>query len=329
MNKKPVLFASFRPLQRAENLRAIYEAYPGEKVHICTFDPNYRQEVLSGKYDLMVIDEFPTVTPCKCIMIWHGIQGGKYIGLDQPGHPFYKPEDKDLMTCIVSAGIGAIPMWVRCTGMSVFSIKPYGMPRTDQYIGKQKGDGHTPLAEKRSYLFVPTFRDRGETPFPDIDWDYIDNHLTDDELIAVKVHPWSSYQGRDQATGALNASSRKHIITIPGTEPSTPYLYDADVIVTDYSSIMFDGYLLGKPAVLFEKNPGYTESRGMYLQYPEQYCSRYATDEQGLIALMRDAYGNGLTPTEISCRDKVAEACDGNSCKRISRLIDSLNRKGW
>ena len=39
MNKKPVLFVSFRPLERAENIRAIYEAYDGEKVHILQSDP--------------------------------------------------------------------------------------------------------------------------------------------------------------------------------------------------------------------------------------------------------------------------------------------------
>lgn len=53
---KPVLFVSFRPLDRAENLRAIYEAYDGSKVHITTHDKKYKDEVLSGKYDVMVID---------------------------------------------------------------------------------------------------------------------------------------------------------------------------------------------------------------------------------------------------------------------------------
>ena len=80
---KPVLFSCFRPIERAENLRAIYEAYTGPKKLIHSYDPDYHAEVTSGKYDVMVTDDFPSVTPGKCIVIWHGIQGGKTIGLPQ------------------------------------------------------------------------------------------------------------------------------------------------------------------------------------------------------------------------------------------------------
>ena len=89
---KPVLFASIRPLDRAENIKAIYNAYNGEKVHAVSTTYDYKREVQSGKYDLMVTDDFPYITPGKTIMIWHGIQGGKTIGLDQPGQPFYHPD---------------------------------------------------------------------------------------------------------------------------------------------------------------------------------------------------------------------------------------------
>ena len=204
------------------------------------------------------------------------------------------------------------------------------MPRTDEYVGKQKGNGHTILsAYDRSYLFVPTFRESWETPFPDIDWEYIDNMLTDNEIFAIKAHPWQFYQfmNADQVTRKLDITKCKHIKIIPESKPSAPYLYDADVVITDYSSIMFDAYLLNKPVVLFEKNQGYTETRGMYLQYPEQYCSRYAADERGLIDLMRDAYGNGLTPIEISCRDMVAGSCDGCACYRLCQIIDTMNQE--
>lgn len=326
---KPVLFVSFRPLERAENIKAIYDAYTGEKEHILSTDPDYVSKVLSGKYYVMVTDDFPSITPGCCIMIWHGIQGGKYIGLDQPGHPYYNRADRDKMTYIISAGIGAMPMWHSATGLDELHILPWGFPRTDAYIGKQKGDGNTILSGKRSYLFVPTFRDRGETPFPNIDWDYIDDTLTDDEIFAVKAHPWQLYHGKTDQIH-IHPDNYRHIVTISPDQPSTPYLYDADVVITDYSSIMFDAYLLNKPVVLFEKTPGYVWTRGMYLDYPDQYCSRYAPNERDLIRLMRSAYK--LTDTERKCVSKVAEACDGHACERICRMIKTANEnkeKGW
>lgn len=315
---KPVLFSCFRPIERAENLKAIYEAYDGEKQLINYYDPDYYAEVTSGKYDLMVIDDFPSCTPGKTIVIEHSIQGAKTIGADQPGTPYFDRHVPDRITYIVSASFGAISMWESAAHVPAERIAPLGMPRTDQYIGKKKGDGHTVLSVRRAYLYVPTFRDRGEGKLPDIDWDYIDSHLTDDEVFAIKYHPW--HTGRIQST--LDTSKYRHIIELSPADPTTPYLFDADVVITDYSSVMFDAYLLGKPVVLFEKEKGYTTTRGMYLQYPEQYCSRYAIDEAGLIYHIRAA--RQLRKTEKDCLKIVADMCDGHACERLCNLINLM-----
>ena len=311
---RPVLFVSGlgKSLDRAENLRAIYDAYTGAKECISTHDSNYINVVESGNYDLMVIDVFPITTPKRTIMIWHAIQGGKHIGLDQRG-TYYLKEYGKLIDRIVVAGRGGIEMFHQCTGVPKDRIVNLGMPRTDRYIGKKKGDGHTILADKKAYLYVPTFRGRNEDPIPPIDFSMMDEMLTDDEILAVKAHPYGHAFGID---------GYKHIIELSRMEPSYNYLLDADVVITDYSSIMFDGYLLGKPAVLFEKDPGYVEERGMYLKYPDQYCSYYTNYEKGMITAARMA--NGLGKTERECLDYVADMCDGHSCERICKLIEEM-----
>ena len=315
MSGKPVLFVSGlgRSLERSENLHVIYNAYKGEKKFISTHDNNYASEVKSGKYDLMVIDIFPTISPGKTIMIWHSIQGGKYIGLDDPT-TYYREHYADLMDCIVAAGCGGIDMFNRCTKVPRERILDLGMPRTDRYKRVRKGDGHTVMADKRGYLFAPTFRNFRETPFPCIDWHMIDSELTDDEIMVVKAHPYGFDLGIERC---------RHIVEASKMAPSANYLFDADVVITDYSSIMFDAYLLKRPVVLFEKNPGYVKTRGMYLKYPSEYCSRYATNERELIDLMKKA--NTLRTAEKKCINYVADACDGHSCERICELINEMN----
>ena len=314
---KPLLFVSARPLDRAENLRAVWDAYNGEKEFRQVDGCGHHPDIASGKFDTMVIDEFPNETPGRAVMIWHAIQGCKKIGLDQP-HPYYRYRYAQLMTCIVTAGTGSVQMFADCTGVRTDRIFPLGLPRTDCYIGKKKGQGATLWHNRRMYLYAPTFRTETETPMPDIDWQWIDNTLTDNETLVVKFHPFRDLQ-------KFNAFQYKHIMSVPSTTPSTPYLIDADVVITDYSSIMLDGYLLGKPCVLFEKNPGYTKTRGMYLQYPDAYCSRYATNEAELIHAIRTA--DKLTDTENGCLQSLADMCDGHATERTLRLVEQV-RKG-
>ena len=309
---KPVLFAGVKPLERAENLKALFDAYDGEKVHV-KLDPWRRHpEIRSGKYDLMVIDEYPTESPGKCILIGHGIDGGKTGGLLMP-RPYYRPEQAELITYVIATSISMCSLIARQTGVPESRVLPLGMPRTDAYQHRRKGDGGTKLADKRAYLYAPTYRSREETPLPDIDWAWLDDHLSDDEMIAVKVHT---------KTEKILMHGYEHIVEYEPYEQTAPYLYDCDVVITDYSTIMFDAYLLNKPVVLFEKDDGYIGTRGMYFDYPEQYCSRYCTNEKELLSMLRTA--DGLRQSDIGCRQLVASACDGHAAERICRLIKEL-----
>ena len=315
---KKVMFVSMlgNDFNRAENMKALYDAYHGEKTCMVYCDPKFPDEIGSGKYSLMVIDSFPFFRSVKTIMIWHAIQGGKYIGLDQPAERLYWPRHLRNMDLIISAGHGGAKMLSRCTGMPEDRILNLGMPRTDRYIGKKKGDGGTVLAGKKAYFYAPTCRCKFEPQLPEIDWEKIDDGLNDDEILMVKAHPY----GRQ-----LNLSGYRHIVEAGKMEPSVNYLYDADVIITDYSSIIFDGYLLGKPAVLFEKERGYTYVRGMYMKYPEEYCSYYARNEDELLWMMRST---SITKRERDCISYVADACDGHSCERICKLIEEERQNG-
>lgn len=311
---KPVLFVTGlgNSIKRSENIHVIYDAYQGEKQFISAGNPNFVNVAESGDYDLMVIDIFPTVKPKRAIMIWHAIQGGKYIGLDDK-YTYYKPWYAEKMDRIVAAGRGGVDMFHRCTGVPREKILNLGMPRTDRYFMPRNVEPNPFFIGKRVYLYVPTFRAWHEAEMPDIDWKYIESQLTDDELLVVKSHPYGKQ---------FELNGFRRIMEVYKMEPSVNFLYSADVVITDYSSIMFDAYLMRKPVVLFEKQKGYVQQRGMYLDYPDQYCSRYATNEQELVRLIRVA--EGLTKTELDCVDYVADMCDGHSCERICKLINEL-----
>jgi CDP-glycerol glycerophosphotransferase (TagB/SpsB family) len=260
----------------------------------------------------MVIDEYPTESPGKCIKIPHGADGCKTVGLVQP-YPYHSAQFADLMTYVISTSKGTVDITARSAGVDKDRVLPYGRTMWDTIIGKHKGDGGTDWTNYRVYYYQPTYRGGNETPLPEINWQWLDDNLTDDELLTVRSHPMS---------GKVLDREYKHIREYDHELPYTPYLIDCDVMITDYSSSMIDAYIVNKPVVLFEKTPGYTKTRGMYFDYPYQYCSRYAASEPELLEQARTA--KRLSKTETDCRQLLASAGDGHTCERICELIESM-----
>ena len=306
-----VLFVSRRPLGRAENITAIYNAYDGEKEFIQEIWQKPDPRIFSKDFSVIVTDEFVGYSPGKMILIGHGISGGKSYGLDQP-YGYYKKELAGLIDWAVCTSKDTIALTAAQSGIAEEKVLPLGMPRTDQYFGKKKGDGGTFLAGKRAYLFAPTFRNPHEPSMPEYDWSYLDSILNEDEVFVVKPH---------MVTRHLLEGTYRHIVEAPSTEPSAPYLIDCDVLISDYSTIVFDGHVLGKPVVLFEKTPGFVQRRGMYFPYPDGYASRYVTNETDLLNVIREA--KEPQEADLLCRELACGACDGHSTERVVDLIRS------
>lgn len=315
-----VLFVSEHDLERAENLRALYEAYDGEKRYE-RYIWNMRTAPQRG-FSVVVCDSLPVYMPekgnCKSIVIGHGITGDKKYALDEKRSGI----DKAAFTQIdvaVNASTRTCDIVASQFGIPLENVEALGMPRTDAYIGKKKGDGGTVLANyRRAYLYAPTFRGLNDGDrLPRINWRLVDELLEDDEVIVVKRH----YFQRDQIVGA----QLDHVKEVEPCEPSAPYLIDCDAIMTDYSSILFDAYVLGKPSVLtVDDMYAYMKTRGMYFDYPRQYSSRWLNaegHERETLEALREAAENGMTEKERECVSIVADMCDGNSCKRVCDLI--------
>lgn len=306
-----VLFTSCRPLHRAENIKAVWDAWEGDKIFGQLNNRLLCDELFRTDTDLIVTDEYVAFSMVPVIMINHGAPGGKVVGLDME-RPYINKFVTEQITNIVVSSEYLIPFAAKQSGISIEKVSALGMPRTDAYFKEWPR-----LSEKRTYLFAPTFRADGEPRFPDIDWELIDSLLTDDEALLVKPH---------MCQERLVNEEYKHIAHVYNMLPSTPFLMGCDVVVTDYSSIAFDAHVAGKPVVLFEKDCKYRIFRSMYLPYPEGYAGRYATNEEELVTALRSA--TYQTEEDLACKEKCCSACDGHSTERVIKLMeDILNGK--
>lgn len=310
----PVLFTSQRDLSRAENIRTVYRAYDGPKDFIKLDYWRRSTEITSGKYKVMVTDEIPAQSPGKVILIGHGIAGTKLFGLDQP-RPYATRANTALITYVITQSPDLVAQVAKQHGVELAQVLPLGMARTDAFYNVSKGDGGTGYSDKRVYLYAPTYRQKQERTFTVIDWQAIDSRLNDNEIMLVKPH---------MLTPSILTGSYRHIKEISNKEPSTPYIIDCDVLLTDFSSILMDGLAARKPVVLFSKDNSYLSSRGMYFSYPEDYSEYYCDNEYALVDILRRAV---WTKAAEDKRRFFVPTSDGRATERLIQLIQEVNNE--
>ncbi len=314
-----VYFCSNRKLGRCENLTAVYNGMAHRNRYFFRLDSDEARRIFreAGPNNIIVTDEFPLYsTKATVIMLLHGPSGGKTYGLDQRWRwhselraPTYTICSSDSTRELIS----------KCSGTPIERVLPLGFPRTDAYIGKKKGDGGTGFEKfERVYLYVPTFRNGRNGFWLEPDWEWLIGRLKPEELFVVKRH---MIMGKPP-----EIPESPNLIEVPASEISTPYLIDSDVVITDYSSILFDAHILGKPVVLYDYDRDlYLATRGMYYEYPSGYASRETQNWKQLLKVCREADKPG--EEDLRCLEKSCGRCDGHSTDRVVELIDSLIEK--
>lgn len=316
-----VLFTSNRPLKRAENITAVWYAYEGEKMFSFIGRNRTSMEIDSGDYSLIVTDEPVARAKAPEIVIFHGAALGKTYLLQRPSNRHDKNvlnACKNIKYAVTSSDTAAAMTTTafQC-GLKPDQVLPLGMPRMDELLIEDSRKQNPMFNTYRHvYLYAPTYRGELKSLLPEIDLDKIDSLLHDDEIFVVKPH---------MVQADLWTRDYRHITSISPFVPSNPYLLNADVLVTDYSSIMMDAHVAGIPVVLFEKDyDTYKEEIGMCMTYPDGYASRHTQDEEELVRLMRDAAEHGQGKEDIACRDIAANKCDGHATDRVVMLIEQL-----
>jgi CDP-glycerol glycerophosphotransferase (TagB/SpsB family) len=230
------------------------------------------------------------------VQLWHGLPF-KHLHLDSPStYSVSFLPDLDVVRRLLAIGyrragrsLSLFPVAserVRPSIVSGFGVHPEnvvvtGDLRDDVLLA---GDAATRRAEAQSrladllpdlppaahtVLFAPTWRDGDADPtVPTIEeWDAIVAWLDrQDAALLVRTHPL----GRGNYVDGPARSPRIRILGPDLLRDVNPVLWAVDAVVTDYSSIVFDFALIGRPVVFYAPDLAtYTSSRGFYLSFDE------------------------------------------------------------
>lgn len=182
--------------------------------------------------------------------------------------------------------------------------------------------------DKKILLYAPTWRDdefsgANEYRFrPALSFEDMKSALQDEYILIVKYHylimdavDWSPYEG--------------FIYTFDQSRDIAELFLVADVLITDYSSVMFDYSILGRPMYFFAYDlKKYREKlRGFYFDYEHEMPGPISmTTEQ----LVRDIRGNCMEDYEerySAFCDKYNSRDDGTACERICGIVRNFVEK--
>lgn len=280
----------------------------------------------------------PVRPETKIIQLWHGCGAFKRFGMSTADKIFGASRKDKLRhpdhtnTSLVTVSSPEV-VWAYEEAMCFEDrpgiVRPLGVSRTDvffdqEYLATMKREvlEAVPACEgKRILIYVPTFRGRvSHAEAPDqLDIPLLKRVLGEEWVLLIKHHPHVKELPEVPAECRDFAFDVTHDLTIDHL------IVAADVCISDYSSLVYEVSLLGKPMVFFAYDlQDYDDWRGFYYDYDELTPGPVFEDSESLVdwvAHVDERFDQG----EVDAfRERFMSSCDGNSTKRICEAAFAL-----
>lgn len=270
-----------------------------------TIGNSIRQLMCVAKADIIVVDDHIPLfdwmdvdKDTKVIQIWHAGAGFKGVGYSRWGHygcpgPFCCHRQYSYS---ISGSTPINHFFSEQFGILDEQILPTGMPRMDQFLDEKNRTEATErlyrdypmLKGKRVILFAPTYRGRNRMnayyPYDLIDFDrFYQIAQEKDAVVLFKMHPWVPGEV------PIKPEHADRFISMNSYPNINELFYITDLLITDYSSSMYEYSLMRKPllAFVYDKEQ-YATSRGFHRDYDSNVPGKVCTTFDELMQSIAD-----------------------------------------
>ncbi len=180
--------------------------------------------------------------------------------------------------------------------------------------------------EAKVLLYAPTFRDVSAQGFSSPLVEYLElerlaNELGDDWTILLRGHSFNA-----RSSDKNRSSSR--VIDVTKYPDVNDLMIACDVMVTDYSSIMFDYLVTEKPIVYFAPDiEEYVANRGMYFEYREVLAGEVATSQDELLRHITSLANISNVQPSAAYMQQKARFVPHDDGGAASRVVDAVLRE--
>lgn len=275
----------------------------------------------------------------KVVQIWHGCGVIKHLGLTTAGdagardasyweeYPQYNKYD---VVTICSEE----QRWVFEDFMGKEKgdpvLQPWGMARTDEFYDTEFVERcydklHRLIPEskgKKVILYAPTYRGRGDGRVAprELDIAKFAEKLSDDYILLIKHHqnakelPEIPEEYRDKFAFDMTRGRGMNIAEL---------MTVADIMISDYSSVIFEYSLFERPIIFFMFDlEEYMDERGMYYSYEElAECGPVFKDNDSMVDYIAHIDERFDKSRVEQFREKFMSACDGHAMERVMKYV--------
>ncbi|MBS4200652.1 CDP-glycerol glycerophosphotransferase family protein [Bacillus sp. FJAT-49732] len=356
VNEKKITFASYRSEGLEGNLLFLFNEMKDsyEEYHYkCLFKKfngsilgkaSYVIHMIRASYELatsryFIIDDFYfpiyVIKPRKgmeIVQLWHAAGAFKKFGLSIVEKSF-GPKSEYLDQVKIHSNYSRVyvssssvkPYFAEAFGMSEGKIYPLGLPRTDFFFDQHKKKkafckfkkNFPDFKNKRVILYAPTFRGgshrQSEFVCP-IDLSLLREIIGEEYILLIKLHPYMRKNSK-------NDMKENHFVHHIDNEFNIEELLTiADILITDYSSVIFDYCLLTKPIAFFATDlDEYIKERDFYFDYKSFIPGPLFTNTESLGSWI--SKGKYDIESITNFRDFFFDYADGNASKRIANHL--------
>lgn len=272
------------------------------------------------------------------IMAWHASMGLKKIEGDiaeKLGKGYVKSCKRDSQWCdLIFSGCRFRSDTIRRAFWYDGEILEHGTPRNDRLFDT---NSHAAICrnirekygidtENKLVLYAPTFRVDGKTDYYCLDWtrvsEMFEKMMGKPVQLLIRMHP--NLIGKvGNVTTAIGAPKA---IDVTSYQDMHELLIAADVLITDYSSSIFDMALLRRPVFIYASDYA-SYDRGTYFQL-DKLPYPFAENEQELIARIqgfdRESY---QTTNEYFLQQTLGTFEQGKACERFYEWMKNREKE--
>lgn len=266
----------------------------------------------------------------KLIQIWHATGAFKTTGFSNLSkHKNDKMKQKEVITrkydfYTVSSESCKNPL-AEANGLPLKKVIPTGVPRTDIFFDKDYEkkickdffDKYPNFKNKKKILFAPTFRGKDGEYYYQMDMFDLENiceKIPDDYCFIIKHHPFIKEKH------FIPEKYRDRVVDFSSRSEINDLLFIADVVITDYSSLIFEAALINKPMIFYTFDyEEYLKSKGFYFDFEFQAPGKIVKTQEELINAIKNEDYNIERLKNFA--NMFFDHKDGKSTQRVVDLI--------